>query len=377
MPHDKIKAAIRRRMAQTGEPYAVARRAVLAEQKLARQKRAEQKPAKRQGDAGQDPATAEGYALTMSSEVREWLTGLGDSEPAAALVVRLAIAALMNEGARLGEPVVVSAPGSWGPALVEGLERSYREQAERLAVVRGGQADAIVLARDIRQLAAYLESAQLELRKLSERALDAGRAEEAERVAGALDTAWQLEAELRRLLPKVVEAAHRLAADLHVRQPRVGAFRTRKDLLKAKYTSAQLTLQALEGIIAASPGRQETAEASRDAEATLLRDAIAEMERELGQQPWPDELMELRPVGPGDSAIRMLFAVEPPGTALLIAVLDGPEAVRDRYLEAVLLSADRLRQVRAGQAPEASVHRYDNASRFLTDCNLGEKPAEE
>src|SRR3954452_12909063 len=31
MPHDKIKAAVRVRMAQTGEPYSVARRAILAE----------------------------------------------------------------------------------------------------------------------------------------------------------------------------------------------------------------------------------------------------------------------------------------------------------------------------------------------------------
>jgi hypothetical protein len=33
MPHDKIKAAIRRRMARTGEPYATARRKVIAERK--------------------------------------------------------------------------------------------------------------------------------------------------------------------------------------------------------------------------------------------------------------------------------------------------------------------------------------------------------
>jgi hypothetical protein len=35
MPHDKIKAAARKRMAQTGEPYATARRAVIREHKAA------------------------------------------------------------------------------------------------------------------------------------------------------------------------------------------------------------------------------------------------------------------------------------------------------------------------------------------------------
>ena len=45
--------------------------------------------------------------------------------------------------------------------------------------------------------------------------------------------------------------------------------------------------------------------------------------------------MELRPGAPADSDIRILFAVEPPGTALLIAVLEGRDAVQDHYREAV------------------------------------------
>jgi hypothetical protein len=35
MPHDKIKEAARRRMAETGEPYAVARRAVMKQHEAA------------------------------------------------------------------------------------------------------------------------------------------------------------------------------------------------------------------------------------------------------------------------------------------------------------------------------------------------------
>lgn len=105
----------------------------------------------------------------------------------------------------------------------------------------------------------------------------------------------------------------------------------------------------------------------RDGAALLLRDAIAQMERELGQEAWPEGLMELRPAGPGDTAVRFLFAVEPPGAALLIAVLDGPGAVRDRYLEAILLSADMLRRVRAGRAPEAAAHGYDSTRSLLAD----------
>jgi hypothetical protein len=65
--------------------------------------------------------------------------------------------------------------------------------------------------------------------------------------------------------------------------------------------------------------------------------------------------------------IRILFGVEPPGAVLLIAVLDGAEAVADQRLEAVLLSAEVLHQVRAGQAPEATAHGNDGTLSFLAE----------
>ena len=56
--------------------------------------------------------------------------------------------------------------------------------------------------------------------------------------------------------------------------------------------------------------------------------------------------MELRPGVPADGDIRILFGVEPPGTALLIAVLEGRDAVQDHYREAVLLASEVLRRSR-------------------------------
>ena len=41
-------------------------------------------------------------------------------------------------------------------------------------------------------------------------------------------------------------------------------------------------------------------------------------------------------------------------------MLEGREAARDQYRDAVLLSADVLLEARAGQAPEASAHAYDD-----------------
>ena len=66
--------------------------------------------------------------------------------------------------------------------------------------------------------------------------------------------------------------------------------------------------------------------------------------------------MALWPGARDHEDIRILFAVEPPGAALLIAVLEGLEVVEEQYAEAVMAAADRLRLVRAGQVPEEGAH---------------------
>jgi hypothetical protein len=310
----------------------------------------------------------------MSGEIREWLAALRDSDPATARTVAQALVALQSEGARLGEPLVASTAGSWAPALAEGLDRSYRVKVKRLTAVCWGAADADTLVRDIREHASNLESAREAMQALRRRLLDTGRAQGAERIAAKLAATEQQLAQVQRLLPKVTEASQRLVTGMRELQARADAFRARKEVLKASYTSAHFSLLIQEGAADAGAGggsggqqQEDRDEAANAAEARLLRDAIAQMERELGQEAWPEGLMELRPAGPDDTAIRFLFAVEPPGAALLIAVLDGPEAVRDEYLEAIRLSADMLRQVRAGKAPEAAAHGYDSTRSFLAE----------
>src|SRR5260370_1245637 len=96
-----------------------------------------------------------------------------------------------------------------------------------------------------------------------------------------------------------------------------------------------------------------------------LRETAGQIERELGLAASADGLMELRPGAPGDSDIRILFAVEPPGTALLIAVLEGRDAMREHRSEAVGLSAEVLQRVPEGPAPEATEHAFDDAHSFL------------
>jgi hypothetical protein len=361
VPHDKIKAAARRRMAKTGEPYAAARRAVVTEH---------------HGASGQNRPSGAGYALGMSGEIHDWLADLRGSDPAVAKRVGQALVTLMEKGARLGEPLVVSTAGAWPWTLAEALDRSYQQRLERLTAVRQGKAEAATLVEDIQDQLAELELAQPELQDLHRRAQEAGGPQAAQ-AAGTLAAARQQAAMVRRLLPGVIEARHRLGEATQRLQARADAFRARQEVLKASYAAASGSLAAREAMAALStpsddggPQQEDNDEAISAAEARLA-DITAQMERELGQEAWPEGLMDLRPGAPVRSDIRILFAVEPAGTALLIAVLEGLDVVEDQYLEAVMASADVLRRVRAGQAPEAAAHAYDDARSFLEEFYPG------
>jgi hypothetical protein len=336
MPHDKLRAAARERMARTGEPYAAARRAVLAQYQATR---------------GEEPPPRAGRQLLMSGEIHDWLARLRDGDPEAAKLVGQTLAVLLNGGELVGEPLVASTADSWPAALADGLDRSYQERLDRLALVRRGVSDCADLFKDIGEHSQELESALSALRVRQGRLTEAGKTAEAERTATALAAAQPLTAELRDLRAKVARTGLRLGEEMQRLQTRSTAFRGRKEVLKASYASANLDL-ALDG---------------GTAEARLLRDVITEMERELGQGPWPHGLTELRPAGPDGNRFRILFAFEPSGAVLLLAVLDGAAAIGNRFLEAVLLSADRLRQVRAGEAPDAAEHGYDSTRDFLEE----------
>jgi hypothetical protein len=362
MPHDKIRAAARQRMAQTGEPYTAARRAAVSEH---------------QGTGAGHPPPGTRYALRMSGEIHHWLTDLRRSDQAAALRVTQALFMLMSKGASLGDPVVISTADSWHWALAEALDRSYQQSLDRLTALRRGEADAATLVTDIQDQVAELAVAQATLEELHRRAVEAGRPQGAAQAAGKLAVVQQQAAGARRLLPRMIEARQRLRAQNRQLQARVDAARARKEALKASLVAARGSLRAREAMAAlglpdddGDRHPQTGSEPAAAAEARLA-DITAQMERELGQEPRPEGLMELRPGAPWHSDIRILFALEPPWAALLIAVLEGPEAVEDQYPEAVMASADVLRRVRAGQDPEAAAHAYDGPRSFLEEFYPG------
>ena len=175
--------------------------------------------------------------------------------------------------------------------------------------------------------------------------------------------------EVQQLLTRVVRARESLAGILKRAQYRADAFRSRKETARAAYVAAQSSLD-VEQIMADSnlPAgeRSDAAPAIAEAQARLAS-AITGMERELGQTAWPTGLMDLRSRATVLREVRIMFAVEPPASVLLIAVLDGRGAVVSRLAEALLASADVLRRFRAGEAPEAAAHRYRDAQSFLEE----------
>ena len=228
--------------------------------------------------------------------------------------------------------------------------------------------------KDLHDHGEELESAQAELQNLHRRALEVGRPDEAARTAANLAAAWQQAAEVRRLLATMIEARDRLSKASRQLQARAEAFRGRKEVLKASYVAAQGRHKVHQAIAAYGLGGDDVDQRQQDtgeAISAAVAAATARMERELGQEGWPEGLMELWPGAPVRSDIRILFAVEPPATALLIAVLEGLDAVEDQFPEAVMASADMLRRVRAGQAPEAVAYRYDSTRSFLAEFYPG------
>jgi len=344
MSHDKIRAAARQRMTDTGEPYTAARRAAVRGHQA----------------ADEAPPRGPGYSLAMSGEIRDWLADLRTRDPAAAARVVNALATLMEEGARLGEPLVASTADSWPWALVEALDLDYQQRLAGLQALRQREAEAISLVRDLQVLRAELDTLRPKL-------ADARHVAAVERQS----------AEVRRLLPGMLAASQRLGEQNRRLQAQADTFRARKEVRTASYVAASGSLRASEAMaapgLAGDDGVQPPPDEARAISAARARlaDVTAELEREAGQQAWPDGLMALRPGLPDDSDFCLLFAAEPPGTALLLAVLDGAGAVADRYFEAVLAAADLLRRARAGRVPEAAVHGYRDPGPFLAEFYPG------
>ena len=275
-----------------------------------------------------------GYRLRMSAEIYDWLSELRDSDPPAAVLAARALTALAESGDRLGPPLVTAvAPVRPRPdELASALDQHYQDQLESLTLMRRRVAKAATLRKEI----------ELQLTQPEPPPHPAG---------------------LQERFAAATEAEERLTAEAQREQMLVDAFRTRKEVLKAAYTAAEAGY-----LIEQAQGVGDDAVLPDDAAgAARLDELTSQIEQELGLEAPAEDLMELRPGAPDDTGIRILFAVEPPGTALLIAVLEGDDAVRDHYRDAVLLASEVLQEARAYRAREEAAHTFGDAQSFLEE----------
>src|SRR5258708_24824182 len=77
-----------------------------------------------------------GYLLRMSQEIREWIIGLREADPPAALALGHALAAVLREGSSVGQPLVVPLARAPVGDLREAPDDAYQDRLERMRSVR-------------------------------------------------------------------------------------------------------------------------------------------------------------------------------------------------------------------------------------------------
>lgn len=150
-----------------------------------------------------------GYRLRLSEEIYDWLAGLRDSDPPAAELVAQALAALAEQGDRLGPPLVAAAAIPLEPDdLSAALDQRYQAGLESLNAGRLQVAEAAALRKDLEQQLAGPEPPD--------------------------------PAGLRERLAVATAEEQRLIEASRQEQLRFDTFRARKEVLKASLSVAQV-----------------------------------------------------------------------------------------------------------------------------------------
>jgi hypothetical protein len=280
------------------------------------------------------------YRIRMVPEVAGWLSQLRDSDPGTAGVVDEALAALRDQGASLGPPLVIPVEARPEPARPD-LDQAYQRQLEMLTRVRRAVAE-MVAARKRLELQIYQqEQAVTRLGEQRITDLQAGRSDLAAEVGTRLPVVGAQLADLRNQCANVRSEEERLTVASRRLQHKVDDFRTRKDAAQAAEAAAEAAARAaeaeaaLEGVIAhaENPDHDAMPSHGQPASSTWL------------------SLSELRPGAP----VCILFTVEPSssatesaGTAVLLAAGTERDWLDAWYTQAIRQSRTRYGRDRGG-----------------------------
>ena len=323
-----------------------------------------------------------GYQIQMAPQVERWLAEVRDRDPAAADRIDEAITALRADGESMGPPLVVpvgdpasshraasmpsgaTMPGRGGlpgrvrkpwrgkPAsdaprwllgrigfwiALPGLDAAYQRQLLMLRRVRRAVADVATSRKRLELQVGRLEQQTGKLGGQSRAGMEAGHGGIADEGQVSRDITERL-ASLRRQYAGMQAKEERLAVSSRRLQAEIAAFLAGKEAIEAAYTAAE---EAAEAAWAEVTG-------NADADAEDAGSAAGEAENASLDGParpafW---LRELRPGAPESTSTRILFTVEPPGTAVLLAAGMENDWLRAWYAQAITLSHTRYQRER-------------------------------
>jgi DNA-binding XRE family transcriptional regulator len=313
-----------------------------------------------------------GYRLRLHREIRDWLTGLRDTEPELVRGVGEAVVALLDAGERLGPPLVVPLESVFRPPddPREALDFSYQRQLEALQTVRRGVADVATSRKRVELQVGQLEEVAAKLAGQRREALDSGDRDLArEARAGEARVQEQL-SDLRGRVSVMKNEEEELTAASQRLQARVDAFRTRKEMLKARYTAEEASRSVREAFAALGedasdmdlPGPEPVHPAGVEPPGVSeMLDAIANLTGTPADGTWPADrglipagMMELRPGAPDDLGVGLWFVAEPADTAVMVAWVEDPGGTLAEYRVVIPVAAERLAAARSAPAGSAA-----------------------
>jgi phage shock protein A len=271
-----------------------------------------------------------GYLIRMAPEVQQWLAAVRDRDPAAAALIDEAVAALRAGGESAGPPLVVPLDDDPSLNARPDLDTAYERQLEMLTRVRRAVADVATSRKRLELQANQLEQQIGKLGEQSRTAMEAGRGDLAEEAGARRGAAREQLADLQRQYAGMQAEEGRLTVASQRLQAKVDAFRIRKEAIKAAHAVAQAAAEAAwaEAVI-------DDADTDADAEAadSAADDAVNAESPDPARPSLP--LGELRPGAPESAGTRILFTIEPSGTAVLLAAGMEDDWLRAWYTEAI------------------------------------------
>jgi hypothetical protein len=269
-----------------------------------------------------------GYLIRMAPEVEQWLAAVRDRDPSAADLIDEAVAALRAGGESVGPPLVVPLDDDPSLNARPDLDTAYERQLEMLTHVRRAVANVATSRKRLELQANQLEQQIGKLDEQSRKAEEAGRGDLAEEAGARRGAAQEQLADLQRQYAGMLAEEGRLTVASQRLQAKVDAFRTRKEAIKAAHAVAQAAAEAVwaEAVI-------DDADADAEGSGSAADDAVNAESPDPARPSLP--LSELRPGAPESADTRILFTIEPPGTAVLLAAGMEDDWLRAWYTEAI------------------------------------------